>query len=263
MTEDRTYIILTALRNIKLSISDEMNEQLKPWFDDIEKAIEDEQMITKALSELSQKPTSEMVHVETLHQVMRERDIAIGQLKELGYDFGQKIEPCDDISPTAVLVTAEEAKRLLQAEWKKEVSKDKSNNRLLVAYKMAVQLLEQEPCDDAISLERAKRQIGRWIGYIDQDMINRICMSLDALPSVTQKSESVTEFADRCRECGARYGKMLKQKSGKWIDYSDEGYVECPFCNHATTCEDNIDELHYCFYCGARMVKPQESEVQE
>lgn len=44
MTEDRAYTILTALRNIKLSISDEMNEQLKPWFDDIEKAIEDEQM---------------------------------------------------------------------------------------------------------------------------------------------------------------------------------------------------------------------------
>ena len=43
MTEDRAYIIRMALRNIKLSISDNMNEQLKPWFDDIEKAIEDEQ----------------------------------------------------------------------------------------------------------------------------------------------------------------------------------------------------------------------------
>lgn len=46
---------------------------------------------------LSQEPTSEMVHVETLHQVMWERDIAIGQLKELGYSFGQKIEPCNDV----------------------------------------------------------------------------------------------------------------------------------------------------------------------
>lgn len=45
---------------------------------------------------LSQEPTSEMVHVETLRQVMWERDIAIGQLKELGYSFGQKIEPCED-----------------------------------------------------------------------------------------------------------------------------------------------------------------------
>ena len=49
-----------------------------------------------AIQALSQEPTSEMVHVETLHQVMWERDIAIEQLKELGYSFGQKIEPCDD-----------------------------------------------------------------------------------------------------------------------------------------------------------------------
>lgn len=63
---------------------------------------------------------------------------------------------------------------------------------------------------------------------------------------------------DTAYECG----KAEARQTGKWIDYSDEGYVECPFCEHATTCEDNIDELHYCFYCGARMVEPQESEVR-
>ena len=44
-------------------------------------------------------------------------------------------------------------------------------------------------------------------------------------------------------------------KHGEWIDYSDMGFVECPFCEHATTCDDNIEELHYCFFCGASMVK--------
>lgn len=33
--------------------------------------------------------------------------------------------------------------------------------------------------------------------------------------------ETVTEFADRCRECGAKYGKLLKQKSGEWIPVSE------------------------------------------
>ena len=42
-------------------------------------------------------------------------------------------------------------------------------------------------------------------------------------------------------------------KVGKWFDHSDEGYVECPFCGSLTTCDDNIDELHYCFNCGSRM----------
>lgn len=42
-------------------------------------------------------------------------------------------------------------------------------------------------------------------------------------------------------------------KTGKWIDYSDEGYIECPFCHSATNCNDNKDELHYCFSCGAEL----------
>lgn len=49
--------------------------------------------------------------------------------------------------------------------------------------------------------------------------------------------------------------KYFKQepKSGKWIDYTDEGFVECPFCHSATNCEGSIDELKYCFSCGARL----------
>jgi len=40
--------------------------------------------------------------------------------------------------------------------------------------------------------------------------------------------ETVTEFADRCRECGAKYGKLLKQKPCKdWYDVpSDEMTLE-------------------------------------
>jgi len=64
-------------------------------------------------------------------------------------------------------------------------------------------------------------------------------------------------------------GSLIKEyifrhaEVGEWIDYSDEGYVECPFCGHATNCEDNIDELHYCFYCGAKMIEPQERSDKE
>lgn len=54
--------------------------------------------------------------------------------------------------------------------------------------------------------------------------------------------------------------QTIERPHGEWIDHSDEGYVECPFCGHATTCEDNIDDLHYCFFCGAKMRKEGESE---
>ena len=39
---------------------------------------------------------SKMVHRETLEQVMWERDVAINQLKELGYEFGEKIRTDKD-----------------------------------------------------------------------------------------------------------------------------------------------------------------------
>lgn len=43
------------------------------------------------------------------------------------------------------------------------------------------------------------------------------------------------------------------RKVGKWIDYTEDGYVECPFCHSATNCDGNKDELHFCFSCGAKM----------
>ena len=46
-----------------------------------------------------------------------------------------------------------------------------------------------------------------------------------------------------------------KRPQGEWVDYSEEGFIECPFCHKATTCEDNIEELHYCWNCGAKLWK--------
>ena len=46
------------------------------------------------VSELEQQPQDcDKVSIEVLKQVMWERDIAIEQLKELGYSLGEKIEP--------------------------------------------------------------------------------------------------------------------------------------------------------------------------
>ena len=51
------------------------------------------------------EPTSEMVHVETLRQVMWERDIAIEQLHELGYELGQKIDSCDNAVSREIILS--------------------------------------------------------------------------------------------------------------------------------------------------------------
>ena len=44
-----------------------------------------------------------------------------------------------------------------------------------------------------------------------------------------------------------------ERKKGEWIDYTEDGYVECPFCHSATNCDGNKDEFHFCFSCGADM----------
>ena len=45
--------------------------------------------------------------------------------------------------------------------------------------------------------------------------------------------------------------KQPERQKGEWIDYTEDGYVECPFCHNATNCDGNKDELHFCFSCGA------------
>ena len=52
----------------------------------------------------SKQYLSDTVSRGAFEQVMWERDVAIGQLKELGYGLGQKVEACDDaVSREAVI----------------------------------------------------------------------------------------------------------------------------------------------------------------
>lgn len=49
-----------------------------------------------------------------------------------------------------------------------------------------------------------------WDGHTEEDVIRLLSL---------EQPETVTEFADRCKECGAKYDKMLKEKS--WIPLSE------------------------------------------
>lgn len=119
-----------------------------------------------------------------------------------------------------------------------------------------------EPCEDAVSRDAVCEIISDIRDCISVEGYWAIVERLKKLPSVAQKSETVTEFADRCRECGARYGKLLKQKTGHWISHYDEdakeGWYECDRCH--TERAFNTD---YCPNCGAKMVEPQEREDKE
>ena len=82
------------------------------------------------------------------------------------------------------------------------------------------------------------------------DLIDRQA-AIDATwfePSYTDPLNVLTEVRDRLK---ALPSAQPERQKGEWIDYTEDGYVECPFCHNATNCDGNKDELHFCFSCGA------------
>lgn len=75
-----------------------------------------------AIKALEQEPCNDTVSRGVFEQVMWERDTAIEQLRELGYELGQKIEPCDDcVSRSAVMQIVEISRLHLDRKYDTEV----------------------------------------------------------------------------------------------------------------------------------------------
>ena len=126
------------------------------------------------------------------------------------------------------------------------------------ALRMAIAELEQEPVTTSIEQALLLEVIDKFLPTECEDTISRagVIAEMEELNAV-----SFYEANEHSKETYYEIKNMIKtispvtpsRRKGHWIDYSDEGFVECPFCEHATNCEDNIDELHYCFYCGAEL----------
>ena len=59
--------------------------------------------------------------------------------------------------------------------------------------------------------------------------------------------DSPTNCSDEKCEFGQAIRALIEERpQGEWIDYSNEGYVECPFCHHSFTYWGN-----FCGNCGA------------
>lgn len=70
-------------------------EPCEDWYEvpSDEMTLEQARQAVKDLREKLAEHFGDTVNLQSFKQVMWERDIAIEQLKELGYGFGQKIEP--------------------------------------------------------------------------------------------------------------------------------------------------------------------------
>ena len=88
---------------------------------------------------------------------------------------------------------------------------------------------------------------------IDADALKEVFKETDVhyggkIKELIDEAPTVTNI-----EVEKEFPHFFRRPHGEWRDYLDEGYVECPFCGSATNCEDNKDELHYCWNCGAYM----------
>ena len=109
-------------------------------------------------------------------------------------------------------------KRKIAAEEFKEWRDSYYNKNKLPAtmfIEEVIKILEQEPCEDAISRQATIEAFQMFRGYesnrTNAEWVDRIETVVEKLPPVNP-TETVTEFADRCRECGAKYGKLLKEE---------------------------------------------------
>lgn len=152
-------------------------------------------------------------------------------------------EAYENIPPTAIPVTVEEAKRLLHTEWKKEVAKDNSNNRLLVAYKMAVEALLTEPCDDVISRKSIKQKL--------QEHHDFFVNAYGGFSNLPQNDKSRVDEIINCIAIVVNEPPVKpQQKIGHWVKKPLKyGSTFCSECGHELiTIYEN-----FCPHCGADM----------
>lgn len=120
-------------------------------------------------------------------------------------------------------------------------------------------VLEQEPCEDSISRKAVFETIddcnsdglkGIFCSYVDGEKFKKY---IKELPSVISKGVTVTDFADKCSECG-------KQKKTKWI-IKTHGFppepttvcLKCGFDRDFYIRTIGFDKIKFCPNCGRKI----------
>lgn len=178
--------------------------------------------------------TKNTVSRETFEQIMWERDIAISQLKELGYGFGEKIKPCGNAIDRAEAIKVASG-YCHPANVAKELAKLPSVN--------------PQPCEDAISRQAVFDALD------NHKYSNEFCEKhhIDWSINLSMAHIAVNDLPPATPR--QKYGKWIKQTLS--VKPFGEDTVLCDQCAFMT---DKDSMYNYCPNCGARMVEPQESE---
>ena len=133
------------------------------------------------------EPSNDMVSRGVFEQIMWERDVATEQLKELGYELGSKVEPCDNAI----------SRKLVKTEYKRRLESSlKDESRGLDLTHLADCTRFNEFIDSIPPVNTTKT--GHWIktGYIDKVTCSNCNRKM-------WNFWEVNDF-DHCPDCGAR-----------------------------------------------------------
>ena len=162
-------------------------------------------------------------------------------------------EPCENAISREVLLNS--LANIAKANAKSDAQKALMGRVIFFTEHLPPVQPKQTECEDAISRKDAIKAISEM--DIPEDMctfeiISHINLTISNLPSVQPKpkTETITEFAERCRECG-------KQKKGHWIKITPSGIYMCSECEQNVLTGD-IDAYHYCHHCGVKMINESE-----
>ena len=137
---------------------------------------------------------------------------------------------------------------------------------------------------DCIDRQAALDAIIKRLGIKDETYLLEaekvIYQQILAMPSVTPQEPQSFKWCTDCKEydqekhCCHRYSKVIRNtveemkqepKTGHWIEDAEQHHVEktyhCSECGHGVWGE--YEKTEYCGGCGAKMVEPQESEVED
>jgi Zn finger protein HypA/HybF involved in hydrogenase expression len=122
------------------------------------------------------------------------------------------------------------------------------------AFNMAIKVLEQEPCEDAIS----RQAVVDWLTdrtekydekghFISKELVKAEVKNwLAELPSVTPVNVYVKGYKDAME----MHEKLKVEHKGKWMVEHNCGYVRCSICNKRVPfCKRS----NFCPNCGAEM----------
>ena len=139
---------------------------------------------------------------------------------------------------------------------------EKELNRELEVFNKAIKALEQEPCEDVISRQAVLDNISRIglrkCGTNEIEAVYECLRAVEALPPVTPKGITITDFADKCRECGRE--KVLDKIRAEIGGMYRVTFKGTPKDDWAVRWNDCLDEVLQIIDKYRTEIEPQESE---